>query len=311
MPPASPASGGCTAAHTECASFAGSSRALHLDPFELSAWRAFKMILAAIVLLGATGLLLGLGLGFSDRWLAVAVDSRVTAVRAALPGTNCGACGFPGCDGAAAAVVAGKAPVTACVAGGQGAADAVALVMGVAAGAVEKKVALVFCQGGEGKSVLKYRYAGLENCRAAGLVSGGPKACAYACVGFGDCTRVCPYDAIAMGADRIPVVDPTKCTGCGLCVAECPKRVIRLIPAAKLFHIRCSSHDKGSAVRKICSVGCTACTLCVKNCPSGAIAINNFLAVMDYEKCTHAGICREKCPTGTIVCEARVAPGPC
>lgn len=268
------------------------------------------MILTAIVLLGVTGLLLGLGLAFSDRWLAVEVDPRVTAVRAALPGTNCGACGFPGCDGAAAAVVEGNAGVAVCVAGGQSAADAVALVMGVAAGAVEKKVALVFCQGGEGKGVLKFRYAGVEDCRAAGLVSGGPKACSYACVGFGNCTRVCPYGAIAMGADRLPDVDPAKCTGCGLCVAECPKKVIRLVPDAKRYHILCSSHDKGPAVKKVCSAGCIACTLCVKNCPSKAIAINNFLAIMDYEKCTHAGICRQKCPTGTIVCEVRPGETP-
>jgi electron transport complex protein RnfB len=268
------------------------------------------VILTAIVLLGVTGLLLGLGLAFSDRWLAVEVDPRVTAVRAALPGTNCGACGFPGCDGAAAAVAEGAAGVAVCVAGGQSTADAVAAVMGVAAAAVEKKVALVFCQGGEGKGVVKYRYAGVEDCRAAVLVAGGPKACSFACVGLGNCTRVCPYGAIVLGADHLPDVDPAKCTGCGLCVAECPKKVIRLVPDAKRYHILCSSHDKGPAVKKVCSVGCIACTLCVKNCPSKAIAINNFLAVMDYEKCTHAGACRQKCPTGTIVCETRPGETP-
>jgi electron transport complex protein RnfB len=268
------------------------------------------MILTAIALLGVTGLLLGLGLAFSDRWLAVAVDPRVSAVRSALPGTNCGACGFPGCDGAAAAVVEGNAPVSVCVAGGQSAADAVAAVMGVAPGAVEKKVAKVFCQGGEGRGVLKYRYAGVEDCHAAVLVAGGPKACSYACVGLGNCPRVCPYGAIAMGADSIPVVDPAKCTGCGLCVAECPKKVIRLVADAKRFHILCSSHDTGPAVKQVCSVGCIACTLCVKNCPSKAIAISNFLAVMDYERCTHAGACRQKCPTGTIVHEIRPGESP-
>jgi ferredoxin len=177
--------------------------------------------------------------------------------------------------------------------------------MGVAAGAVEKRVALVFCQGGEGKGVVKYRYAGVPDCRAAVLVAGGPKACPYACVGLGNCTRVCPYGAIVVGADGIPVVDPAKCTGCGLCVAECPKRVIKLVPDAKRYHIRCSSHDKGPAVKKVCSVGCIACTLCVKNCPSRAIVIDHFLAVMDYAACTHAGACRRKCPTGTIVREVR------
>lgn len=268
------------------------------------------MIVTAIILLGIVGLLLGLGLAFSDRWLAVEVDPRVIAVRAALPGTNCGACGFPGCDGAAAAVVEGEAPVTVCVAGGQGVADQVAAVMGVVAETVAKLVARVFCQGGEGKGILKYRYAGVEDCRAAVLVGGGPKACPYACVGLGNCTRVCPYDAIRMGPDRIPVVDPAKCTACGLCVGECPKHVIKLVPDGKRYHILCSSHDKGPAVKKVCSVGCIACTLCVKNCPSKAIAMHNFLAVMDYEKCTHAGICEQKCPTGTIVREVRPGETP-
>lgn len=253
--------------------------------------------------------MLGLGLAVSDRWLAVEIDPRVSAVRAALPGTNCGACGFPGCDGAAAAVAKGDAPAAVCVAGGQNVANAVAAVMGIEAGIVEKKVALVFCQGGEGRGVVKYRYAGAPDCRAAVLVAGGPKACPYGCVGLGNCTRVCPSDAIALGADGIPVVDPAKCTGCGLCVAECPKKVIRLVPDAKRYHIRCSSRDRGPAVKKVCSVGCIACTLCVKHCPAGAIAMEHFLAVMDYGKCIHAGECQRKCPTGAIVHEVRRGEG--
>jgi Na+-translocating ferredoxin:NAD+ oxidoreductase RNF subunit RnfB len=263
------------------------------------------MILTAVVLLGLTGLLLGLVLAFSDRWLAVAIDPRVSEVRAALPGTNCGACGFPGCDGAASAVVEGNAPVSVCVAGGQNAADAVAAIMGVAAVAVGKKVAKVFCQGGGGRARLKYRYVGIEDCRAALQVAGGPKACTYACVGLGDCTRVCPSTAIVMATEGLPAVDPVTCTGCGLCVAECPKQVIRLVADEKRYHILCSSHDKGPAVKRVCSVGCIACTLCVKNCPSQAIAIDDFLAVTDYGKCAHAGVCRQKCPTGTIVHEIR------
>jgi len=118
------------------------------------------------------------------------------------------------------------------------------------------------------------------------------------------------YGAIVLGTDHLPDVDPAKCTGCGLCVVDCPRKVIRLVPDAKRYHILCSSHDKGPAVKKVCSVGCIACTLCVKNCPSKAIAITNFLAVMDYEKCTHAGACRQKCPTGTIVCEVRPGEAP-
>lgn len=263
------------------------------------------MIVVGVLALGATGLLLGLGLAFSDRWLHVDVDPRVTAVRGALPGTNCGACGFPGCDGAAAAIVDGEAPVTVCVAGGQSTADDVADILGVEAAAVSKRVAKVFCQGGEGRGFVKYRYQGIEDCRASLLVAGGPKACGYACVGLGNCVRVCPYGAIAMGPDRIPVVDPVLCTGCGICVAECPRQVIRLVPDNRRVHILCSSHDKGPIVKKVCNVGCIGCTLCVKQCPDKAITMDAFLAIMDYESCKHVGACVQKCPTGTIIVEVR------
>lgn len=268
------------------------------------------MVLVGVAVLGVTGLALGLWLAASDRWLAVAVDPRVAAVRAALPGTNCGACGFPGCDGAAAAAAAGDAPPTVCVAGGQGTADEVARILGVAAGSVRKMVAKVFCQGGTGRGLLKYRYRGVETCRAALMVAGGPKACGYACVGYGDCVRVCPQAAIAMGADRIPAVAPALCTGCGLCVAECPRQVIRLVPDERRVHILCSSHDRGPVVKKVCSVGCIGCTLCVKNCPDKAVAMDRFLAVMNYDACKHAGVCVGKCPTGTIVVEVRPGETP-
>jgi len=268
------------------------------------------MIVLGLVSLGILGLLLGLGLAFSAKWLHVKVDPKIVAVQEVLPGTNCGACGFPGCEGAAVAVVGGEAPVTVCVAGGQGTADDVAEVMGVEAGEVQKVVALVFCRGGEGTGVTKYRYQGVDDCHAASIVAGGPKACSYACVGFGNCTRVCPYGAIVMGRDLIPVVDPKLCTGCGICVGECPKNVIRLVPDDRRVHIRCSSHDKGPQVKKVCSVGCIACKLCEKNCPQKAPKVDDFLAVMDYGKCSHTCYCVAKCKPGTIVIETREGETP-
>ncbi len=267
-------------------------------------------IIVGLAILGGLGSLLGLGLAFSNKWLHVHIDPKILAVQEVLPGTNCGACGFPGCEGAAVAVVKGEAAVTVCVAGGQGTADDVAEVMGVEAGEVEKVVAKVFCRGGEGKGVTKYRYVGLEDCHAAAIVAGGPKACSYACVGFGNCTRVCPYSAIVMGQDLIPVVDPKLCTGCGICVTECPKQVIRLVPDSKRVHILCSSRDKGPQVKKVCTVGCIACKLCEKNCPQKAPKIENFLAVMDYGKCSHTCYCVSKCKPGTIVIETRPGETP-
>ena len=233
-------------------------------------------IILGLGVLGGLGLLLGLGLAFSNKWLHVKI-----------------------------AVVRGEAAVTVCVAGGQETTDDVADVMGVEAAEVQKVIARVFCQGGEGKSVTKYVYRGFEDCHAADIVSGGPKACSYACVGFGNCTRVCPYGAILMGEDKLPVVDPELCTGCGLCVTECPKQIIHLIPDDKRVHILCSSRDKGPLVKKVCTVGCIACKLCEKNCPQNAPTVENFLAVMDYSKCGHTCYCVAKCKPKTIVIETR------
>jgi Na+-translocating ferredoxin:NAD+ oxidoreductase RNF subunit RnfB len=230
--------------------------------------------------------------------LAVEVDPRATAVRAALPGDNCGACGFRGAT----------APLRSCRGRGvavcrrrQSAADAVAR-HGVAAGAAEKKVA-VLCQGGETGS--KYCHAGVGT--AVAVLVAGAEGLPLPPSAFGNCTGL--PSARSWSVDCIPVVDPAKRTGCGLCVAE-PRAGDPPGPGRERYHILCSSHDKGPAVKKVCSVGCIACTLCVKNCPSKAIAIDHFLAVMDYAKCTHAGACRQKCPTGTIVCEVRPGEAP-
>ncbi|MDB4285365.1 RnfABCDGE type electron transport complex subunit B [bacterium] len=267
-------------------------------------------VIVGLVSLGSLGCALGLWLAFSNRWLAVKVDPKITALQEVLPGTNCGACGFPGCEGAAVAVVKGEASVAVCVAGGQETADDIADVMGVEAGEVRKVVAKIFCQGGEGKGVTKYIYQGVEDCHAALLVAGGPKACLSACVGFGNCTLVCPYGAIVMGQDRLPVVDPELCTGCGLCVAECPRNVIQLVPDDKRVHILCSSHEKGPQVKKVCTVGCIGCNLCFKNCPEKACKMDRFLAVMDYDSCVNHCYCVYKCPQNTIVIESRSGETP-
>jgi RnfABCDGE-type electron transport complex B subunit len=267
-------------------------------------------IFIGLAILGGLGTFLGLGLAFSSKWLHVHIDPKILAVQEVLPGTNCGACGFPGCEGAAVAVVKGEAPVTVCVAGGQETTDDVADVMGVEAAEVQKVVAKVFCQGGEGIGVTKYIYRGVEDCHAAILVAGGPKGCSWACVGFGNCTQVCPYGAILVADDGIPVVDPELCTGCGLCVTECPRNVIQLVPDDRRVHILCSSRDKGPQVKKVCTVGCIGCKMCEKNCPQKAPTVENFLAVMDYSKCSHTCYCVAKCKPATIVIETRPGETP-
>lgn len=260
-------------------------------------------ILVSILSMGGLSLLLGGGLAFASKKFAVDTDPRVDAVLEALPGANCGACGFPGCSGLAGAIVAGSAPVNACLVGGENVAKKIAEIMGVSdTGEVkEKKIARVLCQGGKAEARLKADYHGVKSCRAASMVNGGPKGCPYACIGFGDCAEVCPFDAITMSEDGLlPVIDEEKCTGCGLCVKECPKFVIALTPEKNEVHVRCRATLKGKDTRAVCDVGCIACKKCEKECPFDAIHVVNNVAVIDYEKCRNCMKCVEACPTKTI-----------
>lgn len=257
-------------------------------------------ILAAVISLGLLGLLIGAGLAVANRVLSVKIDPREEAVLAALPGTNCGACGFPGCAGYANAIVVHGSGINLCPVGGKQTAEAIAKIMGVEAGGFEDKTARVFCAGGKDKCPDKFSYRGIMTCQAADLVGGGSKACSYGCLGLGSCVQVCPFDAIKMGEDAIPVVDEEKCTACGHCVSACPRNLIKLIPVSKRVIIACSSLDRGPDTRNICKVGCIACRLCEKFCPVHAIVVKNNLAYMDFDKCTNQKICVQKCPPKTI-----------
>jgi len=266
------------------------------------------LIIRALAVLGGAGLLIAILLLVASLKLSVQVDERETAVRAVLPGANCGACGFPGCDGYAAAVAAGKAPPGACVVGGPTVARKIGDIMGQDASATEPGVAFVICQGGRNEAASRFQYKGAADCRQAALLLGGPKACIYGCVGLGHCAKICPFSAITMGENGLPVIDERKCTGCGKCVRECPKQTLLLIPRPKLVVLACVSHDKGKAVKDVCRVGCIACNLCVKVCPAQALAMDKNLPVMDFDKCIDCGICVHKCPTSSFIDRAPGRP---
>jgi len=265
-------------------------------------------ILIPILSIGGLGLIFGVGLALAAKRFAVKVDPRVERVLEVLPGANCGACGYPGCAGFADAVVAEKVPVDGCVAGGAAVAQRVGEIMGKKVGGGIRKIAFVQCQGGRDKAREKYTYQGLESCGAAALISGGPKACRYGCLGFGDCVKVCPFGAIKMGEDAIPVVNDARCTGCGLCVQACPRGIITLLPASQKVFVGCMSQDRAAVVKKVCSVGCIGCGLCAKKCPQGAITIKDNYAWFDYDKCTGCGICAWVCPTKAIVDKVEARP---
>ncbi len=257
-------------------------------------------ILAATLVVAAVGLLIGLFLGVAGIKFKVETDEREEAVLAALPGNNCGGCGYPGCSGLAAAIAKGEAPAGGCPVGGEPVAAKIAEIMGLEAGESVRQVAFVKCHGDCQKAKTDYEYVGTKDCRMASFApGGGPKSCNAGCMGFGTCVSVCPFDAIHV-IGGVAVVDKEACKACGKCIAACPKHLIELIPYDAGYAVACSSHEKGPVVMKACEVGCIGCMLCQKNCPKEAVHVDNFLASIDQEKCVSCGICAQKCPKKTI-----------
>ena len=258
-------------------------------------------ILIAAALVGAVGVLMGLFLGLAGIKFKVEVDEREEAVLAALPGNNCGGCGYAGCAGLASAIVKGEAPANACPVGGEPVGNAIGEIMGITVEAGKRQVAYVHCQGDCQKAGTDYSYTGARDCRMLSFVpNGGPKSCNNGCLGFGTCVKVCPFDAIHV-VDGVAVVDKEQCKACGKCVETCPKHLISLIPYEAKEAVACSCTEKGPVTMKACTVGCIGCGICVKNCPQGAVTVENFCARIDQEKCVGCGICAEKCPRKSIV----------
>ena len=258
-------------------------------------------IITAAVVVGVVGIFVGLFLGVAGIKFKVEVDEKEEAVLSALPGNNCGGCGFAGCSGLAAAIAKGEAPVNACPVGGEAVGNKIAEIMGVSAEGTVKKVAFVHCQGDCEKAKVDYEYTGITDCRMMGFVpGGGPKTCNSGCLGYGTCAQVCPFDAISV-VNGVAVVDKEKCKACGKCVDVCPKHLISLIPYDAKYAVACSSTDKGPVAMKACSSACIGCGICIKTCPNGAVRVENFHAIIDQEKCVGCGLCAEKCPKKAIV----------
>jgi len=258
-------------------------------------------IVVPILALGLLGTAFAFLLGFSFQKFAVKVDPKVEKLLAALPGSNCGACGFAGCLALAEAIAEGRAEPTGCVAGGNAAAQAVAGVLGVSLQPKTELVAFVACRAGRSTARMRFRFEGVYNCQAANIVFGGDKACVWGCLGLGSCERACPFDAIHVNADGLAVVDRTKCTSCAKCVAACPRRLIDMVAKDQDILVACKNLDRGKRAKDTCPIACTACKICEKNCPEDAIHVIDNLAVIDYAKCTDCGICAQKCPQATII----------
>ena len=259
--------------------------------------QAFIIPIAAAV---AIALIAALLLSLAAKFMAVPVNETQVAIRAELPGANCGACGFAGCDDYAAALAeGGDVKTNLCVPGADAVAAAIAAILGQDAEDVIEQVANVRCSGLCDVTKPEMDYQGLKTCAAAKGLFGGPGSCKYGCIGFGDCERVCPYGAIQV-CNGLAKVDREKCVGCGMCARACPQHIIDIIPDVKRVYVACSSADKGAVTNKLCSAGCIGCKLCEKACKFDAVHVENNHAVIDIDKCKNCGLCAKACPKKVI-----------
>ncbi|MDR2629467.1 MAG: RnfABCDGE type electron transport complex subunit B [Spirochaetaceae bacterium] len=255
--------------------------------------------------------LLGAALGFFRDFFKVEEDPLKARIRECLPGANCGACGYPGCDGYAAAVAAGQAETNRCSVGGKAVTEGISALLGVKA-SITPVVAFLACRGSADHAPAKGDYRGIPSCRGAKISAGGTKLCLWGCLGFGDCLKVCQFDALFWGEDGLPRVDYGKCTGCKLCIAECPQGLFRDVPVERTGAMAlCANHNpQKGMVLKTCKVGCIKCELCVKNCPQNCITMDKGIPLVDYTQCTSCGICVSKCPTKVLaLIQSDILPG--
>ena len=259
----------------------------------------FLAILIPVLIVCAIGFVVGLGLALAAKFMAVEVDEKEAKIRECLPGANCGACGYSGCDGFAAALAKGEGDPSSCAPGGSATAKALSEILGVEVDA-KPKVAFIACGGNREFTTQKYSYEGAFSCSAANLLHAGPLSCEYGCIGYGDCAKVCDFNAITVEDGKVTVCQDI-CMGCGKCINACPKGLISLIPKGATPVVACSNKQKGPAVVKACKVSCIACLQCEKNCPTGAIKVIDNVAVIDYSLCNSCGKCKEVCKRKAII----------
>ena len=259
-------------------------------------------ILTAVGFMTALGAVLALLLVVASKRLYVFEDPRIDQVEGLLPMANCGACGTAGCRPFAEMLIHGEAEPSKCTANSKAMNKIIADFLGVELGHTERRVARLACAGGGNVAYVRATYSGLKSCRAAALVAGGGRGCAWGCLGFGDCEVVCDQDAIYMNAQGIPVVVEDKCTACGDCVTVCPKDLFSLHPVSHRLWVACLNLEFGDLAEQHCEVACTACGRCAQDSPEGLITIQNNLAVIDYTNNSLASkVAIERCPTGAIV----------
>ena len=260
-------------------------------------------VISAIAMLGGLGVVFGLLLMLANKIFYIATDPKRDEIRVALPGANCGGCGFAGCDAFADALMNGTANINGCPVGGNALTAELASILGIETTIASiRNIASIACQGTSSKCKQDFDYHGIQDCVAANLIKGGHRSCKFACLGLGTCVKACPFDAISISKeDQIAVIDAIKCQSCGICIQSCPKQLLSMQPEKTFVKISCSATERGKAVKDNCTVGCIGCGLCARACNYGAIVMKNNLPVIDHTKCVGCMMCHEKCPTGSII----------
>ncbi|MEA3291060.1 MAG: (Fe-S)-binding protein [Pseudomonadota bacterium] len=258
-------------------------------------------LLVAPAIMAGLGLFFAVILAVAYRFLKVQEDPRIEQTEELLPGSNCGACGQPGCHAFAEQLVSGALPPSQCTVAAPETIDAVAEMLDVDPGQQERRVARLHCAGGRAQAYQIAEYWGFDNCRAASVVSGGGKGCSWGCLGLGDCRIACTFNAIRMNRNGLPVVDIDKCTACGDCVDACPRLLFELVPVKHKLFVQCNTPLSGDAAMALCAAACDACGRCATDAAPGLVRMENNLPIVDYSaggpalpEATH------RCPTGAI-----------
>ncbi len=256
----------------------------------------------------AGGFMAGLGLtlasvlAVANRKLYVYEDPRIDELEEMLPASNCGACGQAGCRPFAEKLISGEVEPGECTVNSVDNAQLIANFLGVDVGGAEKRVARLACFGGDNVAKHHAHYEGLPSCHAAAQLGGGGKGCAWGCLGLADCEVSCDFDAISMAPNRLPLVDTELCTACGDCVDICPRDLFSLHPISHRLWVACQNPLFGDEAEDECAVACTACERCAVDAAEGVVAIENNLAVVNYELNDKASTdAIQRCPTGAIV----------